>query len=266
MLIEVICICLMNWEAASAVANIVLTIVTVAALIFSIYQNWQMRKQKFEDERARLSISIVERDRHYQLRITNVGLCTAYNIKLLFNHDFLDILKKNYLIEWENIQAKAFNLERGNSLYLDILPVIRFQELRFLENKDVTSLKSMGHHNLAWLKENGNKLITISGTYNESYKIKEEFSLLDYIILGVDKDENPVVDALNNIGNSIGAGKFATLNDHLKTISDYYKHENAIRRVYGNRMRITSQYPDQKIREDSLWTILKEYLKKRFKL
>lgn len=253
------------WTIVNALANIVLAVVTVAALVFSIYQNWQLRKQKFEDERARLSISIIERGGYYQLRITNVGLHTAYNIKLLFNKDFLDILKKNYLLGWENIQARAFNLEKGNSLYLDILPIIRIQELRFLENNDVSSLKSKGLLDLAWLKEYGNKLITISGTYNGSYKIKEEFSLLDYIILGVEKDENPVVDALNNIGNSIGSNKFSSINDQLRSISEYYRHENTNRRVYGNRMRITSQYPVQKPREESLWTIIKEYLKKRLK-
>ena len=265
-LIILFCVCNMDLEAASAIANIILAIVTVAALVFSIYQNWQLRSQKREDERARLSISIIERSGHYQLRIANIGLQTAYNIKLTFNKDFLEILKQYYLLGWENIQARPFNLEKGNSLYLNILPAIRIEEIRRYKDSDASSLKAKGHHDLTWLVEYGNKLITVTGTYNDAYKIRETFSLLDYIILGVDKDENPIIDALNNIGKGIGTGKFSSsINEQLKPIRDYYSRENAYRRFYGYRDRVTSQNMTQQPKQESIWSIIKDNLKKLIK-
>ena len=264
-LLYLLCTYIINWEAVSAISQIVLAVVTVAALVFSIYQNWQLRKQKHEDERARLSISIIERNGYYQLRITNVGLQTAYNIILKFNKEFLEIIKKNYFFEWENIQARPFIIERGNSLYLDILLIILIEEIKRLNNTDISTLKAKGHHNIAWLKQYGNKMITVNGSYNGAYKIKEELSLLDFIILGVEKDENPIVDALNNIGKGIGTGKYSSsISEQLNPIKDYFSNENSSRRVYGNRCR-PYQESNQQQKEYSIWSIIKRNIKKRFK-
>ena len=127
-------------------------------------------------------------------------------------------------------------------------------------------MKAKGHRHLAWLKEYGNDVIRIEGTYNGNFKIKQELSLLDYIVLGVDIDENPLVDALNNIGNGISGGGISnTLSERLRPVAEYFRKENMNNRMYGNRPFSHIQHAATNPKDESLWKIIKDYIRRKFK-
>lgn len=66
-------ICCVNWEAVSAISNIVMATIAFMSLGVSFYLLHKERKQRIEDNRARIDFSIIKHRHGYYLCVENVG-------------------------------------------------------------------------------------------------------------------------------------------------------------------------------------------------
>lgn len=88
-------LCTIDWAAVSAIASLLMVIATFITLRQNKGQLNQMKKQWSEERRARLEFSIVFINQYIMLKVENVGIDRAKDIKLSFNKEFLDLVYIN---------------------------------------------------------------------------------------------------------------------------------------------------------------------------
>ena len=76
----------------SSIASFGMIFFTYRTLLHNIKQTEDLKKQREEDERARLVFSVIVYQTAFMLKIRNVGKRDVYNAVLSFNEDFLDEL------------------------------------------------------------------------------------------------------------------------------------------------------------------------------
>lgn len=209
------------WTIINTIANIVLASIA----IFSI---WINKRQREEEERARLSFTIVERNNYYCLRITNIGKKAAYNVTLRFNKEYTDLISvHNARLGWNRIQNGIFNIEPAQCVYLVIAEAYTKEDQMFFNlDKDIESMKRYGRSDILWLIENGNKKLSIKGRYNDKYIIDEKLAIYDYIVPGVEIEFNPLIESLNKIQKGIGDGRKGSLSYNLSKLAhDSFKRD-----------------------------------------
>lgn len=139
----------------SSIASFGMILFTYLTLQHNIKQTEELRKQREEDERARLVFSVIVYQTAFMLKIRNVGKSDAYNAVLSFNEDFLDELMEGKFEEPYRQLSSPFFIEAGTSRHLFI---------GFCQ--DV---------NDAW--KNKKVVIKIKGSYNDCYTVDEEIDM-----------------------------------------------------------------------------------------
>ncbi|MBO6253591.1 MAG: hypothetical protein J6O49_08075, partial [Bacteroidaceae bacterium] len=173
-------ICCINWEAVSAISNIVMAAIALASLAFSFYVLYRDRKQRIEDVRARINCSIVSWKDNYFLQIHNVGKETAYDIhikvegKPISENPYTHI--KSVFAELPN---KALVLSAGEKFHFMVSPGITHNR-----NMGIGDDRHTSEEINDWLKQYDEEKIIISGIYNNKYKIDFSFSIRDNYPIG----------------------------------------------------------------------------------
>lgn len=139
----------------SAIASFGMIFFTYRSLQQNKKQLEELRKQREEDERARIVFSVIIHEYAFYLKISNIGKKNVYNAVIQFNEDFLnDLWEERYQVGYRQL-SKPFFIEAGTSRYL----LIGFCQ-------DV---------NDAW--KNKNIIIKMKGSYNDIYTIDEELNM-----------------------------------------------------------------------------------------
>ncbi len=207
-------LCCVNWDAVSAISNIAMAIIALASLGFGFYLLYKERKQRIEDNRARIDCSIIKHMHGYYLCVENVGKETAYNIMvnvsgLPIDNNLYNFVKKVFL----DLKDVSFILKGGAKRYFYISPSIMEYDIRlpWKEKKTKDEINN-------WLKEYDDKTIIITGKYNNKYPIKEEFSIRDFNILGTFQIPDPI-ESIARVVSDMDTYTLCGIKDSLNTIA-----------------------------------------------
>ena len=208
-------ICCVNWEAVSAISNIVMAAIAFMSLGVSFYLLHKERKQRIEDNRARIDFSIIKHMHGYYLCVENVGKETAYDIKvyvsgLPIENNLYDFVKKVFV----DLKDSSFVLKGGAKRYFYISPSIMKYNIKlpWKEKKTKDEINN-------WLKEYEEKTITINGKYNNKYSIKESFTIRDFNILGTFQIPSPI-ESIAEAVSDMDTYTFNEIKDSLNIIAD----------------------------------------------
>lgn len=169
-----------DWEFINAISNIVMAAIALISLLYSLYLGWTNRKQRQEDLRARLSISIVDWHNKYMLKVTNVGKETAYRVTLKVSGKPISENLYSFVREvFEKLSSISFCLEAGNSVFYLISPTEHWKKEEGI-GEDVRSWNEI----IEWLKKYDDEDIVIRGSYCDRYEIREQFSIREFQLYG----------------------------------------------------------------------------------
>lgn len=135
----------------SAIASFGMIFFTYLSLQQNKKQIEELRRQREEEERARLVFSVIVYQTAFMLKISNIGKRNVFNAIINFNEDFLNELIEKRFQEGFRQLKKPFFVEVGTSRYLYI-----------------------GHCpkvNNAWKEKQ--VVIKMKGSYNDNYTIDE---------------------------------------------------------------------------------------------
>ncbi|MBQ9217001.1 MAG: hypothetical protein IJ160_02330 [Muribaculaceae bacterium] len=206
-----------NWNAISAISNIVLAIIAIATLAFSIFLMIKQNEQRKDDVRARLMFSFYHWKDLFFLKIENIGKEPAFDINLkVFGKPISDSLYENIIKTFSELASKKFSLPAGKSKYFLISPA-------------VTKGADMGigndHHSSQevndWLEQYGNEPIFIKGKYNGIFDVDETMSIKEHIVFGsfcVYEQTDWIAESLSEMSNNM-----EKVQKHIKTISENIK-------------------------------------------
>lgn len=139
----------------SAIASFGMIYFTYRSLQQNMKQMDEMRRQREEEERARLVFSVIVYQHAFMLKISNVGKRNVFNAVIHFNEDFLNELFEKKFEEGYRQLTKPFFVEAGTSRHLFIGWC-----------QDI---------NDAW--KNKHVVIRMKGSYNGVYIIDEEIDM-----------------------------------------------------------------------------------------
>lgn len=197
-----------DWVAISSFLTVIMILVTILTLIQNKKQLQEIKRQWSEQNRARLSFSIVVKGDMFVLKISNIGKNTAYGIDMTISQNFIDCLYSDCVKKlFENLNNKKFILEAGVDKYLFISPIYG-QASHTINGCEHYSGEDINK----WLDENKKTLISLSGTYCDYYKIEETFCINDFLV-----NSTIVHDALATAIQSIEKGTIVK-NDHYMPI------------------------------------------------
>lgn len=185
-----------NWESINAISNIVMAGIALLSLLLSLYLGWNNRKQRREDVRARLYFSIIDWQDKYMLKITNVGKETAYKINIKVTG--LPISENLYSFVrdvFQKLSSMYFCLEAGHSAFYLISPTERCKNEEGIEGMEIHYAPEIH----AWLKKYDDKDIYISGHYCDRYKIREQFSIREFLLYGSFEHKEPLEEIADAI-------------------------------------------------------------------
>ena len=192
-----ISICCINWDAVSAISNIVMAFIALVSLIFSFYLLYRDRKQREEDVRARINCSIVYWKSNYFLQIQNVGKETAYDIKLnVTGKPISENLYEHVKVVFSELPKKSLVLSAGEKLHFMISPGITHNQEMGI-GVDRHSSEEINN----WLKQYDEEKIDIFGTYNNKHKIDFSFSIRDKYPIGTFHVITPLTEIAESLGS-----------------------------------------------------------------
>lgn len=139
----------------SAMASFGMIYFTYRSLQQNKRQLEELRKQREEEERARLVFSVIVYEHAFMLKISNIGKRNVYEAAIQFNEEFLNELLEDRFQEGYRQLSKSFFVEAGTSRYLYIGWC-----------QDI---------NDAW--NNKHVIIKMKGSYNGAYVIDEELDM-----------------------------------------------------------------------------------------
>lgn len=143
----------------SAIASFGMIFFTYLSLQHNKKQIEELRRQREEEERARLVFSVIVYQAAFMLKISNIGKRNVFNAIINFNEDFLNELIEKRFQEGFRQLNKPFFVEVGTSRYLYI-----------------------GHCpkvNNAWKEKQ--VVIKMKGSYNDNYAIDEVIDMSWFI-------------------------------------------------------------------------------------
>jgi len=151
-----------------------------------------MKKQKIEDERPRLIVSIESWHNAFLLKITNVGVLTAYNINVTLSSKFIDEHYSNWAKSMlRAISDNPFILTGGKSkfFYLSSTYLSEGQSEKHGNPEEFHTYSEIRK----WLNDYIKEKIKIDITYCDAkYSIHENFAISDFATQGVRMiDETP---------------------------------------------------------------------------
>lgn len=204
-----------DWAAVSALSNIVMAAIAISSLGFSIYLLKKERKQRIEDNRARIDFSIIKHMHGYYLCIENVGKETAYDINVKVHGSPIDnnlyfFVKQTYY----DLTKKMFILKGGEKKYFYISPSILEKDIR-LPWKEKKTMDEINN----WLKEYDERPIVVSGQYNNRYTFKKEFTIRNFNVLGTFQIPSPI-ESIARIISDMDSYTLNEIKDSLNKIAD----------------------------------------------
>ena len=114
-----------DWNAVSAISNIVLAVIAVSTLVFSIYLMVAQNRQRKEDVRARLMFSLFHWKDLLFLKIENIGKEPAYDINVkVTGKPISESLYENVVKIFNELASKRFALPANKSKYFLISPAV----------------------------------------------------------------------------------------------------------------------------------------------
>ena len=147
-----------------AVASFAMVFITWWTLIQNKKQLNELKRQWEEQNRARISFSIISSQLWYDLKITNIGKENAFNINVKFNDNFINNISDNTFQNYfKELQNNPFSLEAGCSKYLTIC---------------------RGNGALMYWS-NKCQAIEINGMYCNKYEINTKVALGEYMLAGM---------------------------------------------------------------------------------
>ena len=210
-----IVLCCVNWEAVSAISNIAIAAIAFISLGVSFYLLRKEKKQRIEDNRARIDCSIIKHMHGYYLCIENVGKETAYDINvsvsgLPIENNLYEFFKKVFL----DLKDNTFVLKGGAKRYFYISPSIMEYNIKlpWKEKKTKDEINT-------WLKEYDEKAITINGKYNNKYLIKDNFTIRDFNILGTFQIPSPI-ESIAGVVSDMDTYTLNEIKDSLNNIAE----------------------------------------------
>lgn len=159
----------------SAIASFGMIYFTYQSLQQNKRQIEELKRQREEEDRARIVFSVIVYQHAFMLKMSNIGKKNVFNATIHFNEDFLNELMKEKYEEGYRQLSSPFFIEAGTSRYLFI---------GFCQ--DV---------NDAW--KNKQVVIRMKGSYNNIYTIDEEINMnmfLDKTFMLVQSDEARVLE------------------------------------------------------------------------
>ena len=209
-----------NWNAFSAISNIVLAIIAVATLAFSILLMVKQNKQRKDEIRARLMFSFYRWKDLYFLKVENIGKEPAYDVNLtVTGKPIEDNLYKKIVDVFSDLASKKFAIPPGKSKYFLISPAVEMGADLYFGNERHSYVEIK-----EWLDQYGDELIYIRGTFNNKYKIDESMSIKEHIVYDtfcVYEQYDWIAESLSDISGDIGK-----VQKHLKVISENIKKQN----------------------------------------
>ena len=197
----------------SAIASFGMIYFTYRSLQQNKKQIEELKKQREEEERARLVFSVIVYQTSFILKISNIGRKNVFNAIIHFNEDFLDSLIEKRFQDGYRQLSKPFFVEAGTSrhLYIGHCPDV----------------------NEAW--KDKHVVIKMKGSYNGVYTIDEEIDMslfldktfivvqgdlettMSYIKKGlVNTSYSPIQISMDRIAKSL-----TEIESSLKSIADY---------------------------------------------
>lgn len=174
-----------DWNVISAISNIIMAAIAFGALWYSIKQNRDFKKQREEDERGRVSFSIIIVDEVYILKIENIGNRNVYNMQLSINNEFLNKIPVPSIKDhFTKSTSKINHIPRHSSKQF----VISWKE--GVDKSCDEVINKLKHEK-----------IIIKGKYNDKYTIDECFTMDEFT--SSFHFEDPIIKALTTISESI---------------------------------------------------------------
>lgn len=163
-----------------------------ATFIMVIYTSWtlkqnseqleEIKRQWKEEHRARLVFSIAFEQGLYVLKIANVGMEPAYNIKLKFSDVFIDSLLADATKEiYRRLNEKSFFIEGKGAKYFYISPQYGDASVTFCRTNESFSSEDKNK----WIDKFRDVAIEIRGIYCDEYEVDETLKLDDFLIMSL---------------------------------------------------------------------------------
>lgn len=181
-----------DWNAISAVSNIIMAAVAFGALWYSVKQNRDLKKQWLEENRARLEFTIAISNKTYYLKVKNIGNRIAYDININIGETFINSMLNDYFKEYlQQVTKKVINIPAGSTRYYALANIEGVRTDKFTAEQ---------------ISENTKKLkyipVVITGNYNGNITISESFTMDQYTGTYL-VNENPLLDELSNLNLSV---------------------------------------------------------------
>lgn len=165
-----------DWNAISAIATFSMTIITFFALRSNQKQLIELKRQWYEANKPRLYFSIIKNKELICLKVENKGERRALNIRFYINDEFLDKLICDKLKESIiNTNNHSFNLNPLEDKSFLIGFAIDSLNLTY-GDETFSSEKIIANFN-----QITNESIIITGNYNGNEKIKEQFTISNFL-------------------------------------------------------------------------------------
>ena len=196
-----------NWTAVGSIATAVSAILIMLGV--NAWQIYVLKKQRIEDTRPRLNFSVVVWDGLFLLKIKNIGKETAYDININFGGALLDNHYSKHILDmFKKHEQRGFIMEAGKEIYITISRRYSTGCTIIYKSADGKNQETFHSQQINdWLDQHINDKILISGKYCHKYKIKETFSITDFVT-----DSIVYYDDITS--------ELKKINIHLKKISD----------------------------------------------
>lgn len=152
-----------DWTAISSIVSLIMVIATFVTLRVNSKQLKEIKRQWKEEHRPNLQISLVVKNEHFLVCVSNVGNDLAINVKLKFNDFFKETLFARQLreafVETENI---PFVIQAHDSKYFYLMPTMGFGTVSYPSTHEAIS----GADFEKWVEEHGEDMIEVGCCYS----------------------------------------------------------------------------------------------------
>lgn len=187
-----------NWEMWGAIANFVMA---VAAFVTIIVTLWI----RHSESRARLTVSIVEIQGLFLLKMSNIGKSAAYDIHLHVKGEPIERNPLSFVKDTFNLLLnQKFSLEPNRDVFYLLMPIRTYGLTRFLKHGE--KLESQIINN--WIEQYQDCPLDVNIKYNGKYSFHDSFVIRDFLVSGSIQFDEDVVGALHEIRNVIEHLKF----------------------------------------------------------
>ncbi|MBQ3944794.1 MAG: hypothetical protein II670_04195 [Alphaproteobacteria bacterium] len=202
---SICCVYWQGWTAIaaiatglSAIATAVMAFIALRSLLQNKKQLDELKKQREEENCARLVFEIVSYQQIFMLKIMNVGKSTAFDVFLDIKSEVIEKHFSEYIksIFVQN-NNKRFVMAPGRCLYFYLTPIHTTQKTHKIDGVDFSS--EMINQ---WLEKYKDEPIIITGSYCGRYEIHEKFSINDFMGTSLIVYDNTTL-ALQDIGKEL---------------------------------------------------------------